>query len=304
MASLTLLLALQASAQTTGLAERRPAPRMMRLRGGGLPAAAMTALASPAARSSIPALAGVGGLVIVPLTLYRQAYAFSVGYGLSVAAMGAALLAAFKPASSSLVALHTGCLAVYGVRLGLHLLVREQTVPEKAAQLKAMDRTPRLKRVPFAASVSLLYAMMASPALFALQNPAAVAGSAVAAAGVALQWGGCALEAVADTQKLLAKRGAAPGAAWRGPSGGAYAFSRHPNYLGEVLFWTGTFVGGAPAFGARPAPWIAGGLGLASILSIMLGATKRLEAKQKEKYGGDKAYEAWVARTAPLLGPF
>jgi len=298
IASLSPALAAQKRARP-----RTPLPSALtKLRGGGLPLALnLPALSSHAL--GIPALAGIGFGVILPLTLYRQAYAFSVGYGFSVAAMGVALLLHFQPPLASLGALQTGCVAVYGLRLGLHLLVREFTVPEKAAALKTMDSSPRMKRVPFAASVSLLYAMMTSPALFALQAVASTHSSPLAVAGVAMQWSGCALEAVSDTHKLLAKRRAARTSSkvWQGPSGGCYAFSRHPNYAGELLFWAGTFLGGAPTFGWRPAPWLAGGLGLAAITSIMLGATNRLEAKQRDKYGGQPEYEAWVAKTAALF---
>ena len=39
----------------------------------------------------VPAMAAVGAAVLTPLTMYRQGYSFSVGYGAAVAAMGAAL---------------------------------------------------------------------------------------------------------------------------------------------------------------------------------------------------------------------
>lgn len=294
------LLILAAAASATDISRpatdiSRPAA-LTKLRGGALPLA--LPLSSRAA--GLPALAGVSAGVIVPLTLYRQAYAFTVGYGFSTAAMGAALLLHFRPPPTSLGALHAGCLVLYGVRLGLHLLVRELTVPEKAAQMKAMDGASRLQRVPFAASVSLLYAMMSSPVMFALQGGAA--SSPLAAAGVAMQWSGCILEATADAHKLFAKRRAVAGSkTWQGPSGGCYAVSRHPNYAGELLFWAGTFLGGVPSFGSRPTPWLAGGVGLAAITAIMLEATQRLEAQQRAKYGGQAAFEAWVARTAPLF---
>lgn len=76
------------------------------------------------------------------------------------------------------------------------------------------------------------------------------------------------------------------------------------SYLGEILFWLGTFLGGAPAFGTQPLPWLTGGLGLASILMIMLGATRRLEAKQEKKYGGQQLYQDWRRTTSSLAGPF
>lgn len=71
--------------------------------------------------------------------------------------------------------------------------------------------------------------------------------SAPLAAGMLLSLLGTALEAVADEQLRGFRRRAAPGEVM---STGLWAHSRHPNYLGEILFWWGAALAGYAA-GAR-----------------------------------------------------
>ena len=93
---------------------------------------------------------------------------------------------------------------------------------------------------------------------------------------------------------------------------------RHPNYLGEILFWTGSFLMGAPALVRGPL-WVCGAravsglLGLSGIVFIMLSATKRLEARQAAAaptfwpvLRGDEldSYQRYVERTGSLLPSF
>ena len=70
------------------------------------------------------------------------------------------------------------------------------------------------------------------------------------------------------------------------------------------IFWFGLLVGGAPSFGSGAAalgPAIMGCLGFYAIYGIMAGATKRLDGKQREAYGGQPTFDAWVARTGGLF---
>jgi hypothetical protein len=68
---------------------------------------------------------------------------------------------------------------------------------------------------------------------------------------------------------------------WSSPAG-VFRLCRHPNYLGELLFWSGSWLAGLSAY-ASPQHWAASSLGLAGILSVMMSATKRLGAKQDSK---------------------
>lgn len=118
--------------------------------------AALTASSLQSGPYGVVALWGIASAVVVPLTLYRQAFSFSVGYGFSVFAMAMALLSAFSPIVwSSSSALLTIAAAFYGFRLGSFLALRNIVNKAKGRELKSFDKTPRLKRIPFAAGVAL-----------------------------------------------------------------------------------------------------------------------------------------------------
>jgi len=317
-----------------------------------LPAAAVTAVtaATAAIQSAIltgPHVLPVAGLTaisaaaVVPLTLIRQAYSFSVGYGAAVAAMCSALVGIFGlPSPLGRAAWYTaagssggggaGVLGgvtmapapqllayaglIYGVRLASFLFLREVAVPSKREQIKKLDKTSRPARVPFAAAVGMFYAFMVSPVLYAIRSGAALSCpfdvctvatlGQVQWAGVILAFFGLAVEATADTHKFLVKRDYDYATSFVGPTGGLYRMSRHPNYLGEILFWAGMFLGGIPAFGKNVVAWLAGSIGLWGIVSIMIGATKRLDEKQADRYESQLAYTTWRKKVKAPLFPF
>lgn len=251
-------------------------------------------------------LTAVAVAVVTPLTIYKQAYAFSVAYGMCVAAMGSALLLAFDLTGTSLSL--ASALVFYGIRLAAHLLLREVTLTSKREQLKTFDKTPRLKRIPFSVSVALFYAFMVTPALAACKATGlGVRQAQIATFGSFLAWIGAVVEAWTDAQKFWAKRGKDGAIDFHGPSSWWYGVSRHPNYLGEILFWAGVFVAGLPGIvssGKVLYSMLLGSvsaLGLTGIVGIMLSATKRLEGKQDEKYGGQLPFEQWKAKTGALV---
>lgn len=291
--------------------------------GGGAAAAVLETTVGSAVAASLASgpygvlgLAAIASAIVTPLTVYRQAYAFTVAYGLSAAAMGWALRTAFGIVGcGGPVGSLTAAMMAYGLRLSAHLLLRELTVPSKREQLASFDKTPRLKRIPFALSVGLFYGFMASPALFLCRASAAaggLSGTAATAAriGGALAWFGLIVEAWTDGQKLWSKRGRDGAMDFRGPSTWWYGVSRHPNYAAEILFWCSVLAAGLPSFfvggGLTPATGVGlvcSVLGVFGILQVMLGATKRLEGKQDEKYGGQLPFEEWKAKTGALAPP-
>lgn len=70
------------------------------------------------------------------------------------------------------------------------------------------------------------------------------------------------------------------------------------------MHWFGLFAAGAASFGKSVTPWIAGTLGLWGILSIMLGASKKLDEKQGKNYGGQAAYDRWRESVKWSVIPF
>ncbi len=109
---------------------------------------------------------------------------------------------------------------------------------------------------------------------------------------------GILFESTADMQKSIAKA--------QNPNrfcdSGLYRIVRCPNYLGEIIFWTGVFVTGITAYNGV-LQWIAAITGYVCIVYIMFGGARRLEIRQNRNYGTDEEYQAYV-KTTPILIPF
>jgi steroid 5-alpha reductase family enzyme len=244
----------------------------------------------------------------VALAYINPIYAFSVGYGLAVAFATAFVTAAHVASgayTSTALAWHLAGGAAYGARLAVFLFVRSVTWAEwrerakKAPEAKA---TGFFKQTVVIALCSALYAMMTSPMLWHAQNANAVNAAkygVVVVGGLVTQWLGVILEAAADQQKYNFKATERGKTRWCDE--GLYKWCRHPNYLGELLFWIGTYVAGAPAMLTRPVTFVPATLGLAFIVKLMLMAAKRGDAKQSEKYADNVEYKAWYDATCSLV---
>ncbi len=244
------------------------------------------------------------GLVVSSMGFYKYVYFISLGYGFSIACMGVALLIMFKD-SLTVGTLLAGLLfIVYGCRLGGYLLVREiKSASYRDTMKKEIKDGTDMKmiaKVSIWVSCALLYVLEISPVFFRLQHDSRQNGApetdALCLTGVLVMLCGIILESVADLQKTKAKQ--------KNPSrfcdSGVYRVVRCPNYLGEVLFWTGVFISGCNVLDGLW-QWAAALLGWLCIVYIMFGGARRLELRQNRNYGQDAEYQAYVKKTPILL---
>lgn len=230
-------------------------------------------------------------------------YFFSIGYGLSIAALATASLIIFTNALSLPMTLLLATLIVYGIRLATYLFLRER---RSASYKKILYQPDNTKRRPLFAmfmiwfSCALLYIGQISPATFYLYNAqhGIAVNSAWAWVGAIITMLGVAIESIADAQKSAAKRKLSN----RFVDTGLYRMVRCPNYFGEILMWTGCFI---VCFGCSctAGQWIIASLGYIGIIYVMFSGARRLEMRQAESYGNDPEFRAYVKRT-PLLIPF
>lgn len=122
----------------------------------------------------------------------------------------------------------------------------------------------------------------------------------VAVLGVTIWVLGFAVEAIADAQKSRFR--ADPGNRGRFINTGLWAWSRHPNYFGEIVLWCGVAIIALPVL--RGWQWVS----LISpvfvtILLTRISGVPMLERRADEKWGGQEDYEAYKKRT-PVLVPW
>ncbi|MDX9831611.1 MAG: DUF1295 domain-containing protein [Anaerolineae bacterium] len=119
-----------------------------------------------------------------------------------------------------------------------------------------------------------------------------------AVAGFLVWLFGFAMEVVADLQKSRFR--ADPKNKGKFINTGLWAWSRHPNYFGEIVLWVGVAIIALPVL--RGWQWIT----LISPVFVALLITRIsgvpiLEKRADEKWGGQQDYEAYKAQTPVLI---
>ncbi|MBQ3411679.1 MAG: DUF1295 domain-containing protein [Oscillospiraceae bacterium] len=226
----------------------------------------------------------------------------SIGYGFAVSCGSLAILvlAAVNGRLNLLLVLQCAVLFIYGLRLGLFLYLRET---KNAAYKKTLDaQTGNDKKMPIFVSIfmwaysAFLYDGEMSPIFF--RNWHGTYGDVLPWIGVVISACGVIMEAFADKQKSAQKAENPNMVATKG----LYKMVRCPNYLGEILTWTGVFVGGLTAL-QGVWEWVIACVCYVTIVFIMLNGAQRLEKRQDGRYGEMPEYQKYIKKT-PIIFPF
>ena len=121
----------------------------------------------------------------------------------------------------------------------------------------------------------------------------------VATVGIVVWVVGFAIEVVADQQKSAFKK--TPANEGRFITSGLWAWSRHPNYFGEITLWTGIAIMALPVLSGWR--WVT----LISPVFVVLLLTRvsgipMLEARAEKRWGDDEEFQTYT-RSTPVLIP-
>ena len=223
----------------------------------------------------------------------------SLGYGFSIAAQGVAMLIMYGQSLTLGTIITCALFILYGLRLGGYLAIREFGGSAYKKNMKGEIKDG--KTVPFGVKIAIwtscavLYVTQVSGVFYRLVN--AAQDNALVFIGAAVMLMGVSLETAADIQKNNAKK-INPR---RFVDTGLYRIVRCPNYLGEMIFWTGVLISGIGAVSGWQ--WVMVAIGYIGIIFVMFSGARRLEVRQNKNYGNDPEYQKYV-KTVPILLPF
>lgn len=237
-------------------------------------------------------------LFITSLGFIKFIYFISISYGFSVASIGIFLF--FKIKKTPIQILFSLLYIVYGLRLGLFILIREfdEHYNKKIFQgLLKTNQTPIVKKIIIWVLCALLYTLQTSPLTFRIMSDGND-NDILSYIGFAISIFGFIFEIKADREKSNAKKINPK----RFVDTGLYRIVRCANYFGEVIFWTGNFIAGLQIYeGAFQ--WLMSIFGYILIIYIMFSGARRLEIRHDEYYGKDPDYQKYKKAT-PILIPF
>ena len=222
----------------------------------------------------------------------------SLGYGFSIAAQGVAMLFLYGQTLTLGTVICCVLFILYGLRLGGYLAIRELGSSSYKKNMKGEIKEG--STVPFGVKIAIwvtcaaLYVTQIGGVFYRLQN--AVQDNALVFIGAAVMLAGVSLETAADIQKNNAKK-INPR---RFVDTGLYRIVRCPNYLGEMIFWTGVLISGISAVTGWQ--WVVVAIGYVGIIFVMFSGARRLEIRQDKNYGNDPEYQKYVS-TVPILLP-
>ncbi|NNF86939.1 MAG: DUF1295 domain-containing protein [Acidimicrobiia bacterium] len=121
----------------------------------------------------------------------------------------------------------------------------------------------------------------------------------VAYLGIAVWLAGFAVEAVADRQKSVFKQD--PANDGRFITTGLWAWSRHPNYFGEITLWAGMAIMAIPVLSGWQWVVLISPV-FVTLLLMRVSGIPMLEARSDKRWGEEEAYQAYKAAT-PVLVP-
>ena len=238
---------------------------------------------------------------------YKFVYFLSIGYGFAVAFGGIAVFVMYLIAPTAtplwIVLAQMALFIAYGARLSGFLLVRElknATFKKTDVAKDTLAKNGEKKMPVFVLAtiwifVSILYVAQVSPMLFRYSN--ASTDYIVPVVGFAVSVLGLVLESIADKQKSAQKKERPDMVATKG----LYKMCRCPNYLGEILFWTGVFISGITTY-AGIGQWIVAVIAYICIVYIMFNGAQRLEKRQMKRYGDNEEYNTYADKT-PIIIP-
>jgi steroid 5-alpha reductase family enzyme len=189
-----------------------------------------------------------------------------------------------------------GLVIVWAVRLGSFLFTR---IVRDGSDGRFDALKPSLPRLFMTWTLQGLWVLLTLACALAAMTSSRPVPLGWFAAGGALVWAaGFAIEVLADQQKRRFRLD--PTNKSRFIRSGVWAWSRHPNYFGEIVLWIGVAIIVLPVLSGWQYATLISPV-FVYVLLTRISGIPLLEARAKEKWGDDAEYQAYKERTRVLV---
>ncbi len=237
----------------------------------------------------------VNWAVFIPSALKRTEHFYDLTGGITyiTVTIVAVLLSSSLDLRSAIVA---GMVLFWSIRLASFLFVRISRAG-KDSRFDEMKHRP--VRFFLAWTLQGLWVLLTAACALAIitggnREPLGVIGYV----GIAIWTIGILIEIVADQQKTAFR--ADPANKGKFITSGLWAWSRHPNYFGEIVLWTGMAIIAIPVLEGWQWATLISPIFVFFLLTKVSGVPL-LEAAADERWGGEEEYEAYKRNTPVLV---
>ncbi len=185
---------------------------------------------------------------------------------------------------------------IWAFRLGIFLVVRIRRAGKDRRFDTIRGNFYKWGRFWLAQAVTVWILMLPAVFLYIHGDPRLTGYSYI---GLVIWGAGLCIETIADLQKYRFSRSAHTEHAWI--DSGLWAYSRHPNYFGEILVWIGLYALVLPALSSAQAIIaVISPLTITLLLRFVSGVPP-LEAYADHRWGKDHDYQRYKRRTGLLI---
>ncbi len=240
---------------------------------------------------------GLNLAMFVPAFIFKTDKLTDASYGITFAA-----LALFGYMGSSQTSFHFVLMTMvllWAVRLGGYLLYRVVVKGKDARFDGKREDFKYFLRFWFLQGLTVAVVMI--PSMLAFTSSVDTINT-VSLLGLAVFTFGFFLETIADFQKDAFNKNPANKGKWI--ESGVWSWSRHPNYLGEIMVWIGVYVYALPALTSLQAAAALISPLFISYILIKGTGIPILEKSADKKWGSNPKYQEYKERVGVLLPKF
>lgn len=238
---------------------------------------------------------GLNWLIFLPSYLAQTEHYFDLTGGLTFVTVILTALA-LSPDQDWRAAVLAVLVCVWATRLGgfLFLRVRKDGSDGRFDTIK-----PHFTRFLLTWTLQAVWVFVSSAAaLAAITTARRMELDTIAIIGLIMWLTGFTIEVIADAQKRAFRADATNDGQFI--RNGLWAWSRHPNYFGEILLWIGIAVIALPALSGWQLVALISPVFITLLITRVSGVPM-LEARAEKRWGNDPAWQAYRDRTPRLI---